>query len=181
MNMNQTIQLKQQETELKALYKKWPDIRMFLLTLGCSKDVAEDIFQEALIIFCRKKQTPEFLLEVEPFFYVRNTCKLLWYNEFRKSNKQATYELTQDIVDLKDDWFEREMKFKSMESTLERLGKKCREILHLFYGLGWTMTDIAYKIGLRNDKVVKAQKYRCIQDAKLMVSKIDDAVLNQQN
>lgn len=181
MNMNQSIQLKQQEKELKVLYKKWPEIRKFLSTLGCTKDVAEDLFQEALIIFCRKKQSPEFVLDVEPFFYVRNTCKLLWYNESRKRNKQATYELTQDVADLKDDWFEREMKFKTMEGALERLGKKCREILHLFYGLGWSMSDIAYKIGLRNDKVVKAQKYRCIQDAKLMVSEMDDSVSIQQN
>ena len=41
--------------------------------------------------------------------------------------------------------------------------------------------DIAYKIGLRNDKVVKAQKYRCIQDAKLMVSDMDDSVSIKQN
>jgi hypothetical protein len=38
--------------------------------------------------------------------------------------------------------------------------------LHLFYGLGLNMLDIAKKIGLRNEKVVKAQKYRCIQKAK---------------
>lgn len=179
--MNQSIQRKQQEKELKTLYKKWPEIRKFLSSLGCTKDVAEDLFQEALIIYCRKRQTPDFVLDVEPFFYVRNTCKLLWYNESRKKSKEATFSMTQDVADINDDWFEQEMKFKTIESALEKLGKKCREILHLFYGLGWSMSDIAYKIGLRNDKVVKAQKYRCIQDAKLMVSEMDDSVSIQQN
>ena len=31
------------------------------------------------------------------------------------------------------------------------------------------MADIAVKIGLRSDKVAKAQKYRCLQKAKELV------------
>ncbi len=158
------------QQELKQLYRKWPDIRRYMKTLGCDSVSAEDIFQEALLIYVRKRESSDFELTVEPFFYVRNTCKLLWYNQARKEQKQISTELHENIQDTGDDhWFEKEMKIREVESTLEKLGAQCQELLQLFYGLGWNMVDIAKKIGLRNDKVAKAQKYRCLQKAKEMI------------
>lgn len=164
--LNNTIQ---QETQLKALYKKWPEIKRFLLNLGCTKSDAEDVFQEALVIYIRKCEQSDFVLTVEPFFYVRNTCKLIWYNQSRKQGKQQTYSLEADVAQLDDDWFKKETQIRTIEQALTQLGKQCQELLQLFYGLGWNMVDIAAKIGLRNDKVAKAQKYRCLQKAKELV------------
>jgi RNA polymerase sigma factor (sigma-70 family) len=157
------------QQELKQLYRKWPDIRRYLKTLGCDSVSAEDIFQEALLIYVRKRESSEFELTVEPFFYVRNTCKLLWYNQARKEQKHISTELPEHIEATEDAWFEKEMKIREVESTLEKLGAQCQELLQLFYGLGWNMVDIAKKIGLRNDKVAKAQKYRCLQKAKELI------------
>lgn len=157
------------QRELKQLYRKWPDIRRFLKTLGCDSVSAEDIFQEALLIYVRKRESSDFELTVEPFFYVRNTCKLLWYNQARKEQKHGSAELHENIEATEDAWFEKEMKIREVESTLEKLGTQCQELLQLFYGLGWNMVDIAKKIGLRNDKVAKAQKYRCLQKAKELI------------
>lgn len=154
------------QQELKQLYRKWPDIRRYLKTLGCDSLSGEDIFQEALLIYVRKRESSDFELTVEPFFYVRNTCKLLWYNQARKEQKHGSAELPENIEAVEDAWFEKELKIREVESTLEKLGAQCQELLQLFYGLGWNMVDIAKKIGLRNDKVAKAQKYRCLQKAK---------------
>lgn len=158
------------QQELKQLYRKWPDIRRYLKTLGCDSVSGEDIFQEALLIYVRKRESLDFELTVEPFFYVRNTCKLLWYNQARKEQKQISTELHENIEATEEDvWFEKELKIREVESTLAKLGAQCQELLQLFYGLGWNMVDIARKIGLRNDKVAKAQKYRCLQKAKELI------------
>lgn len=152
--------------QLKALYKKWPEVRRFLSMLGCRAENAEDIFQEALVIFVRKKQDPAFELTVDPYFYVRNTCKLLWYNQARKEGKQPTFQLEQDVIAQNDDWFQKENQLSIVEKAIQQLGEQCRQILQLFYGAGTAMSEIAKRIGLRNEKVVKAQKYRCLQKAK---------------
>lgn len=154
------------QLELKILYKKWPELKRFLKTLGCPAMDAEDIFQEALVIYCRKKIDPEFVLTTDSYFYVRNTCKLLWYNQSRKAGKMPTFELDRDVAEQDDQWFQKEMKMNILEKAIDQLGEQCRQLLQLFYGAGWNMTDIAKKIGLRNDKVAKVQKYRCIQKAK---------------
>ena len=154
---------------LKTLYKKWPDIKRFLRTKGCNTTDAEDIFQEALLIYSRKIDEPDFVLDVEPFYYVKNTCKFLWYNQSRKEAKNPKAELHENFAELEDDWFQKELKLRSIEVAISKIGKQCQELLQLFYGLGWNMVDIAKKIGLRNDKVAKAQKYRCINKVKELV------------
>lgn len=154
------------EDEIRSLYKKWPDVKRFMKTIGCNSQDAEDIFQEALLIYIRKKELPDFVLTVEPFHYVKNTCKFIWYNQSRKQAKNRTIESDNDIVDMDDDWFQKEMMLQQIEKAISTIGKKCQELLQLFYGLGWSMVDIAKKIGLRNDKVAKAQKYRCINKVK---------------
>lgn len=161
------------QSEIYSLYKKWPDIKRYLRSLGCNATDAEDIFQEALVIFSRKRTDPDFVLTVEPFHYVKNTCKFIWYNQSRKESKHRTSELTEGISEDSDDaWFEKEQQLLLIEKALQRLGEKCQQLLQLFYGKGWSMTAIAEKIGLRNDKVAKAQKYRCLTKAKEEVDKL---------
>lgn len=162
------------QKELKQLYRKWPDIKRFLRTLGCDELLAEDIFQEALLIYARKREQADFVLTVEPYFYVRNTSKLLYYNHARKlENRQTTRQQEVEGISDDNDWLEKELKMRAVEKAVSQLGEQCREILHLFYNLGWNMLDIAAKVGLRNEKVAKVQKYRCIQKAKDFVGELD--------
>lgn len=157
------------QKEVNALYKHFREVRGLLRTLGCDSVTAEDIFQEALIIYLRRKEDPNFTFDLEPIHYIKTTCKFLWYSASRKEQKQATFSLEGDVEEIHDPWMEKELRYKQLESALERIGAQCKELLHLFYGLGWNMVDIAKKVGLRNDKVAKAQKYRCIQKAKDLV------------
>jgi RNA polymerase sigma factor (sigma-70 family) len=155
-----------QKKELMRLYKKWPDIKRYLRSKGCLPIDAEDIFQEALIIYTRKCQEKDFQLDVAPFHFVKGICKFLWYNQSRKNKPQT--ELIEELTKLnvEEDWMQKEMQFKKMEDVINSIGEKCKELLTSFYGLGLSMTKIAKKLGLRNEKVAKSQKYRCLQKAK---------------
>lgn len=170
---------KTQKKELMRLYKKWPDIKRYLRSKGCLPSDAEDIFQEALIIYMRKYQEKDFQLDVAPFHFVKGICKFLWYNQSRKN--KLTKEIKESLIELSidEDWLEKEQQFKKMEDVINSIGEKCKELLTSFYGLGLSMTKIAEKLGLRNDKVAKAQKYRCLQKAKeLAMSKTATSIEN---
>ena len=163
------------EKTLKALYRKLPDIKRFLVSLGCDATDAEDIFQEALLIFSRKVDQPDFELTVAPFHYVKNTCKFIWYNASRKNAKMRTEAFT-DTPDKDDqEWMEKELKLRRIETAITKIGKKCQQLLKLFYGKGATMSEIAKKLDLRNDKVAKAQKYRCLHKVKEVIANIDSS------
>lgn len=158
-----------QEVNLKNLYRKWPIVRRELRILGCQGSAAEDIFQEALLILCRKLEDPSFVLDVEAIHYVKSTCKFLWFNQARKAQKQQTVELNQEIAQIDEDWLEKEEKLTSIEEAILKLGKQCQQILTLFYSKSLSMEKIAQRVGLRNEKVAKAQKYRCIQKVKELI------------
>lgn len=159
------------DRELTTLYNKWPDIKRYLNSIGCKSSNAEDIFQEALVIFVGKVEESKYQPTVEPFHYVKNTCKFLWYNQSRKEGKRQKEELFDTMSEDEHEWILKELKLQRIESAMSQIGKQCQQLLQMFYGLGMSMVDIAKKIGLRNDKVAKAQKYRCI-------NKVKDIVLN---
>lgn len=153
------------EKELRSLYKKLPEMKKFLRSLGCPKEKSEDIFQEALLVYVRKVEEG-IELSVEPFFYVRNTCKFLWYNQSRKESKNQEVEIGEAVSAEESSWLEKENLFKQMEEVVNQLDEACRNILQFFYGLSMSMDDIAKKVGLRSGKVVKVQKHRCLKKAK---------------
>lgn len=172
---------KEIQQELKQLYRKWPEIKRFLKPMGCDELLAEDIFQEALLIYARKREQVDFTLTVEPFYYVRNTCKLLYYNHARKLENKQTVRMEMDGAEPEEDWFEKELKMRSIENAIGKLGEQCKEILSLFYNLGWSMVAIAEKVGLRNEKVAKVQKYRCIQKAKELIQELPEMEINLES
>ncbi len=156
--------------ELKRIYKRWPEVRNLLRGMGCERSRAEDIFQEALIILCRKTAEPDFHLDTDPFFYVLKTCKFLWYNQARKLQKESKREISEPLPEPEEEeWLQRETRLAQMEKAIRKLGDQCRKLLHFFYACSMNMVDIARKLDLRNDKVAKAQKYRCLQKAKELV------------
>lgn len=157
---------KDRKKELKALYKKWPDIKRFLRSKGCLSVDAEDIFQEALIVYCRKCEEKDFQLEVDAFHYVKGICKFLWYNQSRKNKSTNEWQDTLQELNLDEDWMQKEMRLRIVENAIDEFGKKCKELLTSFYGLGMSMATIAKNLGFRNEKVAKSQKYRCLQKAK---------------
>ena len=161
----QTIRENKSKT-LTELYKKWPDFKRFLYSIGCTAADAEDVFQEALLIFSRKIDEPDFVLTVEPFHYVKSTCRFIAYNANRKKAKMPKSELHEGFAEEDTDWMLKELRFRKLEEALTKIGKQCQQLLKLFYGKGANMVEIAKKLGMRNDKVAKAQKYRCIHKVK---------------
>lgn len=155
-----------QQKELLSLYKKWPQVKKHLKKYGCSGPQAEDIFQEALLIYVRKKEEASFVLTTEPINYIQHVCKYMWYNQHRKEGKNPLVPL-EEVIDFEsDEHLQKELRIVKVEHAIEKIGEKCRQLLQLFYGAGMNMSEIAGKLGFRNDKVAKAQKYRCLNDLK---------------
>ncbi len=157
---------KEIEISLKDAYKKWPEFRKYLISIGCNKSDAEDIFQEALLVYSRKLSIPEFELTAEPYHYIKGVCRLIWYNQSRKNSKNRKVDYEDDIIIEDDDWFQKEMKLQRIEQAISKIGQQCQQLLNMFYNLGKSMREIAQKLDLRNDKVAKVQKYRCINKVK---------------
>jgi RNA polymerase sigma factor (sigma-70 family) len=154
---------------IKALYKHYAVVRQMVLKNSGSKQDAEDVYQESLIILYRKVRESDFVLTSALSTFLIGICRLHWMNELRKRNKTVTGELGEvpaEDAERFHTYLEEESKFKQAEKALLDLGEKCRDILRLFYFDKLDFKSIAGKVGLSNERVAKNQKYRCLEKAR---------------
>jgi RNA polymerase sigma factor (sigma-70 family) len=173
MKDNRIIELLKTGKNDKAfakLYSGFPAINKFIQSKGGSKTDAQDVFQEALIVFYRKVTESEFVLTSSISTYLYSVCRFLWKDELNKRNRQNQIDFTLDLGLFEenqiDEILKKEEQLVEIEQILQEIGKKCLQILTLFYYKKTAMKEIAKAVDLRSEQVVKAQKYRCIQKAK---------------
>jgi len=181
MDDNKIIQLLREGKRDKAflkLYKGYPAVEKLIKSKGGLKHEAEDVFQEALIIFYNKALDPKFKLSASISTYVYSVSRFLWKDELIKKGKyrsvDADLELSTEESDELVSALEKESNFKKLEEVLEKIGAKCLQILTLFYHRQLSMKEIAKKIDLRSEKVAKNQKYKCLERAKLKLIELQN-------
>jgi len=173
MNDNDIINYVRSNTfqkPVKLLYAYFPVVKKFVIKNSGSKQDAEDIFQDALIILFNKIKNDAFQLNSSLNTYIFGICKNLWLEQLRKNKKEMLSDTfvindAQIIEEIQSD-LEENQKNKKAFDALSQLGEKCRELLNLFYYKKLSMSEIASRLGFAGEKVAKNQKYRCIEKAK---------------
>lgn len=158
------------EKALVQLYDYLPKVTAHIRKLNGTRTDAQDVFQEALIILIQKAESPDFRLTSSIHTYLFGTCHFLWKNELRKRGKLPTADLApqQDPAATElNNYLERETKIRQAETALRQLGKRCQELLVLFYYRALSMKAIAQQMGFTSENVAKNQKYKCLEQAKL--------------
>lgn len=158
---------------IKMLYKEYPKIKALILSSGGSKEEAEEIFNDALLLLIEKVITPDFELtsKLTTFFYGIN--RFLWINMLRKNKKQHTLEWQDTIIVTAEDMGydeAKEAKLNTIEEALELISKKCQEIFRRFYYRKEKMTAIATTMGYSSVNSAKTQKYKCMEQLQKTVN-----------
>jgi RNA polymerase sigma factor (sigma-70 family) len=174
MTDQQTIQLlrtNRTDRALAILYRNFPMMRKMIMANGGTKQDAEDIFQEALVIFCRKAKDYDFQLTSQLSTYLYGICYFLWKDEKRRSQKFMPVEIDNELIKADEasitELIEEDNQVKQAEKVLNELGERCRELLLLFYNGGIRLKDIARKMGYSSEATAKNQKYKCLEAARL--------------
>lgn len=173
MNTNKIIDYLQSGKEEKAfsrLYKFYPGIERYIRSNSGSRDEAQDIFQEALVVLFNKVETITSNSAINIEGYLFNTCKLLWSNELRKKKvRQKSSEnglKTLVYLDEIEAQLEKEAKINAIADIFQQLEQKCKTILELFYYKNFSMEKIAKKFGYKAVQSAKAKKYKCMEHAR---------------
>jgi RNA polymerase sigma factor (sigma-70 family) len=165
----QALQGANQKPALKQLYQYYPVVRQMILKNSGTKHDAEDIFQEALIILCRKVKEENFQLTASIKTFLFSISRLQWLNELRRrklSFKEELPELPSTDIEELGTYIKEEEQFKKAEVALMKLGEKCRKLLQLFYSQKKSFKEIADLLDFSNEKIAKNQKYRCMEKAR---------------
>tara|TARA_B100000809_G_C15055134_1_gene500395 strand:- start:684 stop:1208 length:525 start_codon:yes stop_codon:yes gene_type:complete len=147
-------------------YQK-PVINYIKINQGNKQD-AEDVFQEALVLFCEKVTSENFKPTSSINTYLYGVCKNLWRNHLRKKRP----ELTEEFSDVEDEiTIEDSDRIQLAQKALDILGKKCLHLLELFYIKSFKMDEIAQQLGFASGKSARNQKYKCLAKAKSSLNK----------
>ena len=179
MTDQQIIRLLQTNRSSKAftrLYRYFPPVQKRIVSLGGTKNDALDIYQDALVILCRKVQEGNFVLTASINTYLYSVCRFLWNDELRRRNRSSEVRWNEnfDAVD-EAQWNllsaeDREQKLAT--KVLNEIGKKCLQLLQLFYSEEKSMKAIARKMEFTSENAAKNQKYKCLERAKLKLKEL---------
>lgn len=156
----------------KVLYDDFEKITGFIRQNSGSEDDAREIFHESLIILYEKITKNEFKLKSKLSTYLYSVCKNLWLYHLREKKPQAFETLNrnnefnqvvEDIAHENDHEKDTEEKLEMIVQKLNKLKEPCYSILMMFYFKKMSYQLIAKELNYKTEKVVKNQKYRCLQ------------------
>lgn len=176
------IRLDKTDKALSTLYKQFPMIHKMIRNSGGNTQDAEDVFQEALIILCRKIKETDFRLTAKLSTYLYSVCRFLWRDELKKRKHFIPHDFETGFMEQEERGLgiviEKENQAKMAEKVLNALGDRCRELLLLFYDAGMKLKDIASRMGYSSENAAKNQKYKCLEGAKNKLKELKMAIQN---
>ena len=156
---------------LTSVYDEvFPSVETYILKNNGNKHDAEDIFQEALLIFMKKIRTNRFELTSSLKTFLFSICKNLWLKKLRDA-KPSTYKLPNYLsteINI-DDITPPPSNEEKLKSWFSSMSFKCQLILKALFIKEESAETLMYKMGWKNKQIVANQKHKCIKQIRLIV------------
>lgn len=165
---------RERQDALKQVYKiVYPSVLAYIKNNSGSEDEAQDIFQEAMIVFYQKAMNEEFKLSATIKTFVFAVAKNLWLKKLRDTKAHTDIGYYENVLSDDEDekeFNEQQEKVKTaLVEYLNGLGDPCRKLLILYYYEKKCMDVIAQEMEYSNSNSAKNQKYKCLQRLKKAV------------
>ncbi len=169
------LQSGQRNKALKFLYKEFPKIQSNVCSSGGTKEEAEEIFSDALMLLVDKVSKRDFELTSKLSTYLYGIARFLWLNELKKPRRKKELEWSDTLIlngeDLDYD-SEKEEEFKALENVISQISEKCQKVFELFYYQKESMVTIAEMLGFTSVNSAKTQKYKCMEKAIVLAKNV---------
>lgn len=143
-------------------------VRQYILKNNGSKDDANDIFQDAVVILFTQVRADKFNTSFSIDAFIYSVARNLWIDKSRRDKRFTNYDSTQQIDYISDDnshldnLIETE-KTNAMSLVFNQLDDKCKKILSYVIYEKLSMREIKDKMGYTSEDVAKTNHYRCKQ------------------
>ena len=158
--------IEQDQNALNYLYKNlFPRVKKILLGQGADYDLANEVFQEAVILLYRKAKNDQLKDIVNIENYIIGVCKLIWLNYYCKESKRKAKDrsILDQITDSSEEIineYQQSRRKKLFFEHFNRLGEDCKKILKAFLS-GSSFSEIAIELNLISEEYARRRKYLC--------------------
>lgn len=143
----------------------FPVCARWVRSMNGSLDDAEDIFQDALIIYLEKKEASTAL---SPEAYILGITKHLWIRKYEKGKAMVSLTDLEKTIAIPESFFPSIDTIRLLD-FLESTGRNCLELLRTFYYEKLSMKALCLKMGYRSEHSATVQKYKCIEKLRASV------------
>ena len=156
---NRFLTVEMREAFFMALYKKaFSPVAHYVARMGGSLDEAQDIFQDALVIYYEKVTAAEALTIVNEKAYLLGIAKKLWLQHYKTGYKNLP--LNDFDVEITTD---EQLASGKILLYLETAGKRCMELLKAFYYDHLPVGKLAAQFGYSGTHSATVAKYKCLE------------------
>lgn len=138
----------------------FPMVAAFVSKRNGTLEDAQDVFQDALVVFYEKSNEAGFDAHTSREAYVMGIARHLW---FRKFNTDIKVEGLDGLKDNAVPHSEAGIDATRVLQLLERTGKKCLNLLHAFYYGQLPFRQISKLLGYSSERSATVQKYKCLE------------------
>jgi len=159
MSNNGLLTVEMREAFFMALYKKaFPAVARHVARMGGSFEEAQDIFQDALVVYYEKVVSACTEPVANEKGYVLGIAKKLWLQHYRTNGRYRRL----DDVDIITVAYEQPSAGKLLY-YLATAGKKCMELLKACYYDALPPGDVAELFGYAGTHSATVAKYKCME------------------
>ncbi len=135
-------------------------------------DDANDILQDAIIVFYEKVKSREFRLQTTISGYIYTVGKYMWLNRLKILSKETSFSDKEidnmEAVSVNVDMCENNLSTYT-EMLLEKMRKGCKQILIDSIYKKMSMKEIATAYGLKSDQIARNKKHKCLKNLRTMI------------
>lgn len=126
--------------------------------MGGSPEEAQDIFQDALVVYYEKVASAQAAVIVSEKAYLLGIAKKLWLQRYKASNKNRPLnDFDTEVVPYE------QLATDKILYYLETAGKKCMELLKAYYYDCLPAGNIATLFGYSGAHSASVAKYKCLE------------------
>ena len=155
--------------------KYLPMITRYVMNNNGRKEDAEDLLQDALIVFIRKTRQKDFQLKCSEGTFDFAIAKNLWKKRLCNSKKEDVLfqGLEHKLAEEPEVLYEAgKVNEEVLRQAFRKLSCPCRRILNYFYFHEKKYEDIIRLMNISTVQVAKNQKLRCIQKLRILIRKM---------
>ncbi len=167
----------QEDQVIRFLYKECSaTIKGYIRKNGGSDDDANDVIQDAIIIFYERVKNNRFSLDSTIAAFIFSVGKYIWFNKKRRQHKNVSFE-KDTILGMIDDQSKIDIEMFGISKSalvneiLENIGPDCKKILVDSVYRKIPMKEIARINGYKNEQVARNKKFKCLKLLREIVSK----------
>jgi RNA polymerase sigma factor (sigma-70 family) len=143
-----------------------------------SRDDADDLLQEALVILWERVRSGRFEHRSRLSTFIYAVARNLWSQRLRRKGHEVSAEIDpEEHPDLSPSVLEMMIEAEhvsTVRDALQKIGEQCRNLLLLFYWEELSMNEIAERLGFANAETAKAKKYQCKKSLEKVLGELEE-------